>query len=59
MSQRLLVVDDDRSIREIMKMSLEEEGYLVDTAETAEDALDQVRRIAPDLMILDVMLPAA
>ena len=57
MSQRLLVVDDDRSIREIMKMSLEEEGYLVDTAETAEDALDQVRRIAPDLMILDVMLP--
>lgn len=57
MSQRLLVVDDDRSIREIMKLSLEEEGYLVDTAETAEDALDQVRRLAPDLMILDVMLP--
>ena len=57
MSQRLLVVDDDRSIREIMKLSLEEEGYLVDTAETAEDALDQVRRIAPDLLILDVMLP--
>ena len=57
MSQRLLVVDDDRSIREIMKLSLEDEGYLVDTAETAEDALDQVRRIAPDLLILDVMLP--
>lgn len=57
MSQRLLVVDDDRSIREIMKLSLEEEGYLVDTAETAEDALETIRRIAPDLMILDVMLP--
>jgi DNA-binding response OmpR family regulator len=57
MSQRLLVVDDDHSIREIMKLSLEEEGYFVDTAETAEDALDAIRRIAPDLMILDVMLP--
>jgi DNA-binding response OmpR family regulator len=57
MSQRLLVVDDDRSIREIMKLSLEEEGYVVDTAETAEDALDLIRRNAPDLMILDVMLP--
>ena len=32
MSQRLLVVDDDRSISEIMQMSLEEEGYIVDTA---------------------------
>lgn len=57
MSQRLLVVDDDHSIREIMKLSLEEEGYMVDTAETAEDALDVIRRTAPDLMILDVMLP--
>jgi two-component system response regulator MtrA len=57
MSQRLLVVDDDRSIREIMKLSLEEEGYLVDTAETAEEALETIRRTVPDLMILDVMLP--
>jgi len=57
MSQRLLVVDDDRSIREIMRMSLEEEGYLVDTAETAQDALETIRRVAPDLLILDVMLP--
>ncbi len=57
MSQRLLVVDDDRSIREIMKLSLEEEGYLVDTAETAEEALEAIRRIVPDLLILDVMLP--
>jgi two-component system, OmpR family, response regulator MtrA len=57
MSQRLLVVDDDRSIREIMKVSLEEEGYLVDTAEDAEQALEAIRRNAPDLLILDVMLP--
>jgi two-component system, OmpR family, response regulator MtrA len=57
MSQRLLVVDDDRSIREIMQMSLEEEGYIVDTAVDAEEALEAIRRNAPDLLVLDVMLP--
>ena len=57
MSQRLLVVDDDRSIREIVQMSLEEEGYVVDTAPDAEEALEAIRRNAPDLLILDVMLP--
>ncbi len=57
MSQRLLVVDDDRSIREIVQMSLEEEGYIVDTAMDAEEALETIRRNAPDLLILDVMLP--
>lgn len=57
MAQRLLVVDDDRSIREIVQMSLEEEGYIVDTAVDAEAALEAIRRNAPDLLILDVMLP--
>jgi DNA-binding response OmpR family regulator len=57
MSQRLLVVDDDRSIREIMQVSLEEEGYIVDTAVDAEEALEAIRRNAPDLLVLDVMLP--
>lgn len=57
MTQRLLVVDDDRSIREIVQMSLEEEGYIVDTAPDAEEALETIRRNAPDLLILDVMLP--
>jgi DNA-binding response OmpR family regulator len=57
MSQRLLVVDDDSSIREIVQMSLEEEGYVVDTAPDAEEALEAIRRNAPDLLILDVMLP--
>ncbi len=57
MSQRLLVVDDDRSIREIVQMTLEDEGYIVDTAMDAEEALETIRRNAPDLLILDVMLP--
>lgn len=57
MSQRLLVVDDDRSIREIMQVALEEEGYLVDTAVDAAEAVEAIRRNSPDLLILDVMLP--
>ena len=57
MSQRLLVVDDDRSIREIMQVFLEDEGYVVDTAVDAEQALEAIRLNAPDLLILDVMLP--
>ena len=57
MAQRLLVVDDDRSIRESMRMALDAEGYLVDTAIDAEEALEAIRRNAPDLLFLDVMLP--
>ncbi len=57
MSQRLLVVDDDRHIREIAKLTLEEEGYAVDTANDAEEALESIRRNPPDLLVLDVMLP--
>src|SRR5712691_2509065 len=57
MTQRLLVVDDDRSIRETMELALTEEGYIVDTANDAEEAMDAIRANAPDLLILDVMLP--
>jgi DNA-binding response OmpR family regulator len=57
MSQRLLVVDDDRSIRTMVQMALEDEGYIVDTAMDAEEALETIRRNAPDLLVLDVMLP--
>lgn len=57
MSSRLLVVDDDRSIREIMQVALSEEGYLVDTAVDASEAEQAIRQNAPDLLLLDVMLP--
>ncbi len=57
MTQRLLVVDDDRSIRETMELALAEEGYVVDTANDAEEAMAAIRANAPDLLILDVMLP--
>jgi DNA-binding response OmpR family regulator len=57
MSHRLLVVDDDRRIREIMQVALSEEGYIVDAANDGDEALEAIRRNVPDLLILDVMLP--
>ena len=57
MTQRLLVVDDDKSIRETMELALTEEGYIVDTANDAEEARGAIRANTPDLLILDVMLP--
>ncbi|HVE91569.1 MAG TPA: response regulator transcription factor [Actinomycetota bacterium] len=54
---RLLVVDDDERIIEIMRVALEEEGYRVDTAGDAEQALQSMRVNRPDLLVLDVMLP--
>ena len=57
MTQRLLVVDDDKSIRETMELALSEEGYIVDTANDAEEARSAIRANTPDLLVLDVMLP--
>jgi len=57
MTQRLLVVDDDKGIRETMELALTEEGYIVDTANDAEEAREAIRANTPDLLVLDVMLP--
>ncbi|HWO66987.1 MAG TPA: response regulator transcription factor [Umezawaea sp.] len=56
-SGRLLVVEDESSIRELLAASLRFAGFHVDTAATGAEALRQVERERPDLMLLDVMLP--
>ncbi len=53
----ILVVDDDASIRELLNQNLHEAGYQVRTASNGREALEQVRREPPDLIILDVMMP--
>jgi PAS domain S-box-containing protein len=53
----ILVVDDDRSIRSLLRQELEAQGYHVREAEDGETALASVRRERPDLIILDVMMP--
>jgi two-component system phosphate regulon response regulator OmpR len=53
----LLVVDDDRRIRDLLSRFLTGEGYRVTTAETASDARAKLKGLSFDLLILDVMMP--
>ena len=53
----ILVVDDDEGIRTLVKKYLNENNYLVTTANNAEDANDKIRIIEFDLIILDIMMP--
>jgi two-component system phosphate regulon response regulator OmpR len=53
----LLIVDDDRRIRDLLSRFLSGEGYRVTTAETATDARAKLRSLSFDLLILDVMMP--
>ena len=57
MPQRILVVDDDKSIVRVLRGYLEQSGYQVLTAADGETALHMLRRERPDLVILDLMMP--
>ena len=53
----VLVVDDDERIREYVRVNLEMEGYLVREAASAEEALKAIDDQAPELVLLDVVMP--
>jgi len=53
----ILIVDDDDRIRELVKLYLNENDYLVTTANSAEDAKEKVNIIKFDIIILDIMMP--
>ena len=54
---RVLVVDDDDVIRQLITVNLELEGFEVATAVDGQDCLDQVAAHAPDVITLDIMMP--
>lgn len=54
---RILVVDDEEDILELVKYNLEREGYLVDCVDTGEEAIERAVAIRPDSILLDLMLP--
>jgi len=56
-NEKILVVDDEPDILELLKFNLSREGYRVSCAATGEEALGQVAKWTPQLMILDLMLP--
>lgn len=55
--RRVLVVDDEEPLLEVIGYSLQEEGFKVSTATNAKQALDLLKKLEPDLLILDIMLP--
>ncbi|WP_194192222.1 response regulator transcription factor [Clostridium chrysemydis] len=57
MSKNILVVDDDKDIRELVEAYLKAEGYIVDKASDGEEALSLIEEKAYDLVILDIMMP--
>jgi len=57
LGRRILVVDDESAVREAIRDGLEFEGYQVDTAADGLGALEQIARQAPDVVVLDVMMP--
>ena len=57
MPHSLLLVDDEPRIRRVLRLALEDEGYQVAEAANGYDALAAMRRVQPDVVLLDLMLP--
>ncbi len=53
----VLFVEDDTSLQKILREKLNEVGFAVDSAETGQQALNKIKAQAPDLVLLDIMLP--
>jgi two-component system alkaline phosphatase synthesis response regulator PhoP len=57
MAQKILVVDDEEPILELLKYNLEKEGYDVKAASDGVQALELAKKFQPDLVLLDIMMP--
>ena len=57
MSKRILVIDDEESIRKSFLLSLEDTGYDVDTAASGEEGVRSLKKRRPDLVFLDLKMP--
>jgi len=57
MKFKILIIDDERSIRDIFTLLLQEKGYLTESASNGQDGLDKIRRFQPDVLLLDMNLP--
>lgn len=58
MPGKVLVIEDDENVRLIIGLALEKEGYEVLSVPGGEEALEKIVDFAPDLVILDIMMPA-
>lgn len=57
MDKKILVVDDEKPIADILEFNLRKEGYEVHCAHDGNEAVEMVEELQPDLILLDIMLP--
>ncbi|MGV6851942.1 MAG: phosphate regulon transcriptional regulator PhoB [bacterium] len=57
MSNLILIVEDEQAIREMLRYALEQKGFVVDEAESAQQAREKMAELRPDLVIVDWMMP--
>ncbi len=57
MSERVLIVDDEPDLLELVRVNLAQAGYEVEMCASGQEGLDRVRQAPPDLLVLDLMLP--
>lgn len=57
MQKTILIVEDDSNIRELLRLYLEQEGYRIEAAQDGQEGLRAFKRIHPDLVLLDLMMP--
>jgi len=55
--KHIFVVDDERNIRDLIKKYVEKEGYTVTLFENGQDVASEIKRLKPDLLVLDIMMP--
>lgn len=56
-NERILIVDDEEDVLELVRYNLDRSGYKIETASSGEEALSKARKSLPDLIVLDLMLP--
>ncbi|MBQ6624763.1 MAG: response regulator, partial [Clostridia bacterium] len=57
-SEKVLIVDDDTNICELLRLYLEKEGFVTSIANDGESAITIFKQEQPDIMLLDIMLPS-
>ena len=55
--KKIMIVDDEENILELVKVLLEQEGFEVLTASSGKECLEKLKKVKPDLILLDIMMP--
>jgi len=58
MAEKILVVEDDKFLRELISRKLSDEGFDITQAVDGEDGIEKIKEVKPDLVLLDLILPS-